>query len=84
MYSDRVLISNVTFKELSPDSVLAEGAVATTRPDTLLRLIARLAGVKAWGEVAYGGLGCVERAQLAVKMVSHWMEERKPGIMNKV
>lgn len=33
--------SNVTFTDLSPDSVRAEGAVATTRPETLLRLVAR-------------------------------------------
>jgi hypothetical protein len=75
--------SRVTFEELSPNCVRACGAQASSRPDTLLRLVAKLAGFKAWAEVAYGGLGCVERARMAAQQVSYWMEERKPGIMQK-
>eukprot|EP00026_Physarum_polycephalum_P005657 Phypoly_transcript_05692.p1 GENE.Phypoly_transcript_05692~~Phypoly_transcript_05692.p1 ORF type:complete len:592 (+),score=94.86 Phypoly_transcript_05692:87-1862(+) len=75
--------SKIVFKELTPNAVEASGATATTRPETLLRLIAKPAGVKAWGEVAFGGLGCVERASWAAQLVHKWMEDRKPGVMKK-
>ncbi|KAN0014446.1 hypothetical protein ACTFIU_000764 [Dictyostelium citrinum] len=76
--------SKVEFISISENSVIARGAIGTERPKTLLRLVARNAGFKAWAEVSYGGLGCVERAYWANKLIYHWMESRKKGIMNDV
>jgi len=76
--------SKVEFVSLSENSVIARGATGYRRPDTLLRLVARNAGFKSWAEVSYGGLGCVERAQWATKLIYEWMESRKQGIMKNV
>ncbi|KAF2068805.1 hypothetical protein CYY_009875 [Polysphondylium violaceum] len=76
--------SKVEFISLSENSVLARGATGYKRPDTLLRLVARNAGFKSWAEVSYGGLGCVERAQWAYRLIYEWMESRKKGIMKNV
>eukprot|EP01132_Coremiostelium_polycephalum_P006650 gene6650-8227_t len=76
--------SQVQFQQLSENSVIARGATGKSKPKTLLRLLARNAGYKAWAEVSYGGLGCVERAHWASKLVHSWMEERKQGLMKNV
>eukprot|EP01133_Synstelium_polycarpum_P005939 gene5939-6878_t len=72
--------SNVEFVELSENSIIAKGAKGSSRPADLLRLVAKNAGYKSWAEVSYGGLGCVERAFWASKLVHKWMEDRKEGI----
>ncbi|EGC33985.1 hypothetical protein DICPUDRAFT_35831 [Dictyostelium purpureum] len=76
--------SKVEFISISENSVIAKGALGNSRPSTLLRLVARNAGFKAWAEISYGGLGCVERAHWACKLIYHWMEGRKKGVMNDV
>ncbi|KYQ88303.1 hypothetical protein DLAC_10998 [Tieghemostelium lacteum] len=77
--------SKVEFLELDKNAVVARGAQGVFgRPKSLLRLVARNAGYKSWAEVSYGGLGCVERAQWAYRLVHKWMESRRSGIMNSV
>ncbi|EFA83117.1 hypothetical protein PPL_03907 [Heterostelium album PN500] len=75
-----VNFSQVEFVELSENSVIARGAKGYSRPKDLLRLLAKSAGYKSWAEVSYGGLGCVERAQWASRLVHKWMEDKKKGI----
>ncbi|KAF7109467.1 hypothetical protein CFC21_109721 [Triticum aestivum] len=41
-------------------------------------------GWKGWGEISYGGQECLRRAQAAEYLVRSWMNERYPGIEEKI
>lgn len=76
-----VNFQNVSFLPLSKDMVFAKGAEPSLqkRPETLLQLVPKECGWKGWGEISYGGLGCVKRASAADYLVRSWMEGRAPG-----
>ncbi|XP_039140165.1 uncharacterized protein LOC120277396 isoform X1 [Dioscorea cayenensis subsp. rotundata] len=72
---------DVYFKPLSEDIVSCKGAKPseTALPDRLLRLVPLEYGWKAWGEISYGGHGCLKRAEAAEFLVRSWMDETYPG-----
>ncbi|KAI5077891.1 hypothetical protein GOP47_0007715 [Adiantum capillus-veneris] len=72
--------TNVTFESLNAHQVRAKGAKPgpSMRPEKLLRLVPQDCGWKAWGEISYGGAGCIQRAAAAELMVRAWMEEVFP------
>ncbi|XP_057805607.1 uncharacterized protein LOC131020657 isoform X2 [Salvia miltiorrhiza] len=77
---------DVTFQSLSDDKVLCSGAKPSTecRPEKLLLLKSKDVGWKGWGEISYGGYGCVLRAKAAEFLVRAWMEESYPGISTNI
>ncbi|OVA04838.1 Protein of unknown function DUF1446 [Macleaya cordata] len=77
---------DVSFSSLSIDKVLCTGAKPSDQciPSKLLRLIPKDFGWKGWGEISYGGYGCVERAKAAEFLVRSWMEEVFPGVNNSI
>jgi hypothetical protein len=81
-----VNFQNVSFLPLSKDKVLAKGAESSLqkRPETLLQLVPKECGWKGWGEISYGGLGCVKRASAADYLVRSWMEGRAPGTQEHI
>lgn len=72
--------THVTFEALMAHQVLAKGALPglCPSPERLLRLVPQECGWKAWGEISYGGRGCIQRAKVAELMVLAWMEESFP------
>ncbi|KAG9152704.1 hypothetical protein Leryth_019263 [Lithospermum erythrorhizon] len=68
---------DVSFESVSNDKVLCTGARPSDSsvPDKLLLLEAKDCGWKGWGEISYGGDGCVQRAKAAEYLVRSWMEE---------
>ncbi|KAH7690815.1 Acyclic terpene utilization protein [Dioscorea alata] len=72
---------DVYFKSLSEDIVSCKGAKPseTALPDRLLQLVPLEYGWKAWGEISYGGRGCLKRAEAAEFLVRSWMDETYPG-----
>ncbi|XP_043714805.1 uncharacterized protein LOC122663151 isoform X3 [Telopea speciosissima] len=41
-------------------------------------------GWKGWGEISYGGYGCIKRAKAAEFLVRSWMEEVLPGVNERI
>ncbi|MCO5611223.1 hypothetical protein L7F22_065474 [Adiantum nelumboides] len=78
--------TNVTFEGLTEHQVLAKGAKPgpLMRPEKLLRLVPHDYGWKAWGEISYGGAGCISRAAAAELMVRAWMEEVFPKSSERI
>ncbi|GLJ21458.1 hypothetical protein SUGI_0395810 [Cryptomeria japonica] len=81
-----VNFQNVFFSPLSKDLVLAEGAEANIleRPERLLQLVPQECGWKGWGEISYGGLGCVKRATAADYLVRSWIEQMYHGTQDHI
>ncbi|KAI3835433.1 hypothetical protein MKX03_034523 [Papaver bracteatum] len=80
-------VQNVSFSSLSIDRVLCTGAKPSdqfTTPSNLLQLMPKDVGWKGWGEISYGGYGCIERAKVAELLVRSWMEEVFPGVSNSI
>ncbi|XP_078427462.1 propionyl-CoA carboxylase isoform X2 [Wolffia australiana] len=79
-------IRDVNFQPITPDEILCLGAkpAAVPVPDTLLQLIPEDCGWKGWGEISYGGFGCLHRAEVASIMVRSWMEEAFPGVRDGI
>ncbi|KAJ1288508.1 hypothetical protein BS78_02G094600 [Paspalum vaginatum] len=77
---------DVQFIQISKDKVHCEGAKPsnTCRPEKLLQLSPAEGGWKGWGEISYGGHGCLKRAQAAEYLVRSWMGERYPDIDEKI
>ncbi|VAI88778.1 unnamed protein product [Triticum turgidum subsp. durum] len=74
------------FHQISQDKVHCKGAKPSDplRPEKLLQLFPTGKGWKGWGEISYGGQGCLRRAQAAEYLVRSWMNERYPGIEEKI
>ncbi|KAH9329892.1 hypothetical protein KI387_002000, partial [Taxus chinensis] len=81
-----VNFQNVSFSPLSKDLILAEGAKPNLQecPERLLQLVPQECGWKGWGEISYGGLGCVKRATAADYLVRSWMEKMHPGAQDRI
>ncbi|XP_020084859.1 uncharacterized protein LOC109707748 isoform X4 [Ananas comosus] len=64
-------LSNVNFRPISNDRVVCIGAKPSSVlfPEKLLQLVPMDCGWKGWGEISYGGPGCVRRAQAAEYLV---------------
>ncbi|KAL5718518.1 hypothetical protein ACHQM5_011411 [Ranunculus cassubicifolius] len=79
-------VSEVSFQSLSSDKVLCSGAKPSNScvPDKLLQLVPKDCGWKGWGEISYGGYGCVKRAEAAEFLVRSWMEESYPGVSSLI
>ncbi|XP_006827704.3 uncharacterized protein LOC18422907 [Amborella trichopoda] len=77
---------NVTFRQLSKDKVLCAGARVSSvkAPEKLLQLVPRDSGWKGWGEISYGGHGCVKRAAAAEFLVRSWTEEGLSGVQDRI
>ncbi|KAK1267622.1 hypothetical protein QJS04_geneDACA000460 [Acorus gramineus] len=77
---------DVTFHSISNDKVLCSGAKSSDVcfPDKLLQMVPKECGWKAWGEISYGGYGCVQRAEAADFLVRSWMEEAFPGVGDQI
>ncbi|MQM14850.1 hypothetical protein Taro_047784, partial [Colocasia esculenta] len=73
---------NVYFCPLSKDKICCIGAMPSKMsvPDKLLQLVPKFCGWKGWGEISYGGHGCVKRAEAASFLVRSWMNEAFPGV----
>ncbi|KJE89609.1 propionyl-CoA carboxylase [Capsaspora owczarzaki ATCC 30864] len=71
-----VSFANVSFEALSPHAVKLSGASSTGRSPTLLRMTPAPAGHKGFGEISYGGFGCVKRAHAAQLLVRDWMAQQ--------
>ncbi|KAM0867102.1 hypothetical protein ACQ4PT_042223 [Festuca glaucescens] len=78
--------SDVQFHQISKDKVHCKGAKPSNpcRPEKLLQLFPNESGWKGWGEISYGGQECLRRAQAAEYLVRSWMDERYPGIEEKI
>uniref|UniRef100_A0A8R7VA32 Uncharacterized protein n=1 Tax=Triticum urartu TaxID=4572 RepID=A0A8R7VA32_TRIUA len=78
--------SDVQFHQISQDKVHCKGAKPSDlrRPEKLLQLFPTPNGWKGWGEISYGGQECLRRAQAAEYLVRSWMNERYPGIEEKI
>jgi len=78
--------SDVQFHQISIDKVHCKGAKPShpCRPEKLLQLFPTECGLKGWGEISYGGQECLRRAQAAEYLVRSWMDERYPGIDEKI
>uniref|UniRef100_A0ACD5UZ95 Uncharacterized protein n=1 Tax=Avena sativa TaxID=4498 RepID=A0ACD5UZ95_AVESA len=78
--------SDVQFHQISIDKVHCKGAKPShpCRPEKLLQLFPTECGWKGWGEISYGGQECLRRAQAAEYLVRSWMDERYPGIDEKI
>ncbi|XP_074584033.1 uncharacterized protein LOC141840050 isoform X2 [Curcuma longa] len=79
-------LRNVYFSSLSNDKVLCCGAKPSSIPfpDKFLQLVPNDCGWKGWGEISYGGFGCIRRAEVAEFMVRSWVEEAYPGISDSI
>ncbi|XP_042398738.1 uncharacterized protein LOC121989023 isoform X3 [Zingiber officinale] len=79
-------LRNVCFSSLSNDKVLCCGAKPSSIPfpDKLLQLVPNDCGWKGWGEISYGGFGCIRRAEVAEFLVRSWVEEAYPGISDSI
>ncbi|KAH7522666.1 hypothetical protein FEM48_Zijuj07G0162900 [Ziziphus jujuba var. spinosa] len=77
---------NVRFHPLSSSKVFCTGARPSPKlvPDKLLKLIPKECGWKGWGEISYGGYGCVQRAKAAEFLVRSWIEEVLSGLSSHV
>ncbi|KAF8379471.1 hypothetical protein HHK36_028907 [Tetracentron sinense] len=77
-------LREVSFQSLSSNKVFCDGAKPSDKciPDKLLQLLPKDYGWKGWGEISYGGYGCVERAKAAEFLVRSWMEEVLPDVNN--
>uniref|UniRef100_A0A8I6YQ45 Acyclic terpene utilisation N-terminal domain-containing protein n=1 Tax=Hordeum vulgare subsp. vulgare TaxID=112509 RepID=A0A8I6YQ45_HORVV len=78
--------SDVQFHQISQDKVRCKGAKPSDpcRPEKLLQLFPTANGWKGWGEISYGGQECLRRAQAAEYLVRSWLNERYPGIEEKI
>ncbi|KAF7096422.1 hypothetical protein CFC21_098367 [Triticum aestivum] len=78
--------SDVQFHQISQDKVHCKGAKPSDLrgPEKLLQLFPTPNGWKGWGEISYGGQECLRRAQAAEYLVRSWMNERYPGIEEKI
>ncbi|KAH7438308.1 hypothetical protein KP509_04G009600 [Ceratopteris richardii] len=78
--------TNVMFEPLNEHQVRAKGAMPSHLlcPKSLLRLVPQDSGWKAWGEISYGGVDCIRRAELAEIMVRAWMEEMFPHSNDRI
>lgn len=78
--------SDVQFHQISQDKVQCKGAKPSDprRPEKLLQLFPTENGWKGWGEISYGGQECLRRAQAAEYLVRSWMNERYPGVEEKI
>ena len=61
--------TNVTLDEIAPDRVMIKGGRGKPRPAQLKVSVGILEGWIGEAMITYAGLGCVERAQLAEKVV---------------
>ncbi|MBP6115113.1 MAG: DUF1446 domain-containing protein [Neisseriaceae bacterium] len=61
--------SQVTFTQIGPDRVAVAGASGRPRPPLLKVSVAYADGFIGSGEIAYAGVGALERAQLALSIV---------------
>ncbi|XP_072984192.1 uncharacterized protein [Typha latifolia] len=79
-------LRNVYFCQLSDDKVLCNGAKTSNVhiPEKLLQLVPMDCGWKGWGEISYGGCGCLRRAQAAEYLVRSWMDEVFPGVKDRI
>ncbi|XP_010273111.1 PREDICTED: uncharacterized protein LOC104608736 [Nelumbo nucifera] len=77
---------DVSFQSLTRNRVLCTGVRPSDQhvPDKLLQLVPKDCGWKGWGEISYGGYGCVHRAKAAEFLVRSWMEEMLPGVNNHI
>lgn len=77
---------DVTFQSLTKNKVVCSGAkpAAPLVPDKLLLLAPKDSGWKGWGEISYGGYGCLKRARAAEFLVRSWLEEIYPGVCNQI
>ncbi|KAJ6808446.1 uncharacterized protein M6B38_167080 [Iris pallida] len=75
-------LRDVHFCPLSNDKVICGGAKPSNScfPDKLLHLVPTVCGWKGWGEISYGGYGCVRRAEAADFLVRSWMDEAYPAV----
>ena len=69
--------SNVTFTELGPDRVRAEGATGKPRTETFKCSIGYKDCFIGEGEISYGGPNCYARAELAAKVLEQRLALRK-------
>ena len=69
--------SNVTFTELGPDRVRAEGATGHPKTATLKTSIGYKDCFIGEGEISYGGPNCYARAELAAKVLEQRLALRK-------
>eukprot|EP00268_Persea_americana_P037390 TRINITY_DN3701_c0_g1_i10.p1 TRINITY_DN3701_c0_g1~~TRINITY_DN3701_c0_g1_i10.p1 ORF type:complete len:397 (+),score=90.89 TRINITY_DN3701_c0_g1_i10:189-1379(+) len=62
---------DVSFHPISNDRVLCVGAKPSAHcfPKKLLQLVPKDSGWKGWGEISYGGYGCMRRAKVAELLV---------------
>uniref|UniRef100_A0A1D1XFU6 Uncharacterized protein n=1 Tax=Anthurium amnicola TaxID=1678845 RepID=A0A1D1XFU6_9ARAE len=79
-------IRDVFFSPLSNDKILCIGAKPSDIPvpEKLLQLFPKGCGWKGWGEISYGGYGCVKRAEAAIFLVRSWMSEAFPGVGDQI
>ncbi|RWR91899.1 hypothetical protein CKAN_02107700 [Cinnamomum micranthum f. kanehirae] len=77
---------DVSFHSISNDRVLCVGAKPSVHcfPEKLLQLVPKDRGWKGWGEISYGGYGCIRRAKVAELLVKSWLEEVLPGVNDRV
>jgi len=66
--------SDVTLDEVGPDRVMIKGGRGKPRPAQLKVSVGILEGWIGEGMITYAGLGCVERAKLAEKVVRERLE----------
>lgn len=69
-------VTGVDFHDDGENRVRATGAMARPRPDTLKVLCAYAEGFIGEGQVGYAGIGAVERAELAAKVVQDRLRRR--------
>ncbi|XP_078182603.1 propionyl-CoA carboxylase isoform X1 [Carex rostrata] len=79
-------LREVSFHEVSEDRIRCQGAKASNSllPEKLLQLVPADCGYKGWGEISYGGQGCLRRAQAAEFLVRSWVNETYPGIGDQI
>ncbi|KAJ3682134.1 hypothetical protein LUZ60_014707 [Juncus effusus] len=79
-------IRDVRFDQVSENRVFCTGAKPSliSFPEKLLQLVPTDCGWKGWGEISYGGLGCIKRAQAAEFLVRSWINETFPEIGDKI
>jgi hypothetical protein len=67
--------TQVTVEEVGPNQVRVSGGTGTKRPDNLKVLVGVDLGWKVFGEVSYGGPGCVDRARLCEEIMRNRLAE---------
>ncbi|KAJ4805817.1 hypothetical protein LUZ62_018383 [Rhynchospora pubera] len=79
-------LQEVSFHEVSEDKIHCQGAKPSKSlfPQKLLQLVPADCGYKSWGEISYGGQGCLRRAQAAEFLVRSWVNETHPGIGDRI